>query len=112
MSLAGCLDVQLLNAQTVDEKTSEAVDVKGATQVAVYVTGAGTLASGVVTIEEAPERDYAGTWSTITTVAAADVTGGQTIGVHMAAGSSAFIRTRISTVVAGGGTISTRLVAS
>jgi len=108
--------VPLLRLQTVDETTSTPVNVLGYPTVGIYVTGAGTTSSGVVTIETADfnpsnESTYTGTWSAITTVNASDVTGGATKFIGLPVAGYSQIRTRISTVIGGGGTISTTLVA-
>lgn len=117
--ILGSLRVPLLNAQTVDETTSGGVDCSGFYALAVYVIGSGTTSSGVITIEEADMEPstlasayYAGTWSAITTVNASDVTGGAQKVIHLPVGAYAFVRTRISTAIGGGGNISTVLRAS
>ena len=66
----GALDIPLQNAVTAAQAVSLPVDVRGRSPLVVHVMGAGTIASGVVTIEEAPTSDYSGTWSPITTVRA------------------------------------------
>jgi hypothetical protein len=72
----------------------------------VAIIGAGTLSTGVVTIEEAyytPQGSpYAGTWSPITTVTASTLTGGAHTVIHIAASIWA-LRVRISTTVTGAG---------
>lgn len=115
----GSLRVPLLNAQTVDETTSDPVDCSGFSSIVIYVTGAGVTSSGVVTIEEADmnpvtlaSAPYTGTWSSLTTVNASDVSGGVQKAVHLAVGAYGYVRTRISTVIGGGGSISTVLRAS
>lgn len=114
----GFLRFPMLEAQTVDETTSEAVYCGPYPNVTIYVTGVGTLSSGVITIEEADFNPstaaaslYAGTWSAITTVNASDVTGGAQKAVHLSPSAYSWIRTRISTVIGGGGTVSTVLTA-
>jgi len=115
----GSLRVPMLSAQTVDETTSEPVLCLGYKEIAIYVTGAGTTSSGVITIETAdynPTRAaaelYAGTWSAVTTVNASDVSGGAQKHVPLTDSAYMWIRTRISTAIGGGGTISTVLVAA
>jgi len=113
----GTLIVPLLDAQTVDETASTPLNLTGYAAATIYVSGAGTITSGVVTIEEAyiPARTeaagYTGTWSSITTVTASDVSGGAQQAVHLPLGAYNFVRTRISTAIGGGGSISTALVA-
>lgn len=112
----GKLRVPLLAAQTVDETTSLPVDCSLFANVVVYISGSGTVSSGVVTIEEADYADnavaYTGTWSEITTVNASDVTGGAQKAVHLSVGAYGWVRTRISTVIGGGGSVTTVLRAS
>lgn len=85
--------------------------------VTIYVTGTGTTSSGVITVETAdydpqnPQNGYAGTWSSVTTINAADVTGGATKMVALTTASYGFIRTRITTAIGGGGSVSTMVVA-
>lgn len=117
--LLNYLRVPLLNAASADETTSDPVDCAGWPHVVIYVTGTGTIGSGVVTIEEAdinPARlaeGYTGTWSAITTVNAVDVTGGAQKAVHLPTGAYGYVRTRISTVLGGTDpTVSTVLRAS
>lgn len=113
----GSLRVLLLSAQSADETTSEAINCAGWPNIAIYITGAGTTSSGVITIEEADfdprtAATYTGTWSSVTTVNASDVTGGAQKAVHFSPGAYGYVRTRISTAIGGGGTISTALRAS
>lgn len=116
----GSLRVPLLNAQTVDETTSDGVDCAGFQNVSIYVKGSDdTISGGVITIEEADMNPatlaseyYTGTWSPITTVTASDVSDNKQKAVHLPSGSYGFIRTRISTAISGGGDISTVLRAS
>ncbi len=112
----GVLNQKLLNAQTASGTTSAAVNVLGYKEIGIYVTGVGTTSSGVITIETADfnpatEVTYTGTWSAITTVNASDVTGGAQKHVPLTDSAYMWIRTRITTVIGGGGTISTALVA-
>lgn len=115
----GLLRVPLLTRETADETTSQPVNCLGYTALTVYVIGSGTLASGVITIEEADfnpstESTYTGDWSTIATVNATDVSGGKQLAYHIGGPGGLFaysqVRTRISTGVTGGGNISTVLV--
>ena len=108
--------VQLLTAAITDETTSPWVDCSAYAHVVVYVSGAGTTSSGVLTIEEAdwgPDQViYGGTPSAITTVNASDVTGDVMKAIHLPDGAYAFVRTRVSTVIGGGGSVSASLRAS
>jgi hypothetical protein len=71
----------------------------------VAVAGTGTISSGVITIEEAATPDYAGTWSAISTVSGTTVTGGA-VAVSRITGYVRAIRARVSTAIAGGGSVS------
>jgi hypothetical protein len=113
----GVLNIPLLENVSADETTSEAVYCLGYKELAVYVTGTGTTSSGVITIETAyyqpnvaASAPYAGTWSSIATVNASDVTGGAQKHVPITDSAYAWVRTRVSTAIGGGGTISTALV--
>lgn len=112
------LRIPLLSAESADETTSDAVNVLGYSNLTFYIIGADTTSSGVVTIETAdyePARAaqdaYAGTWSAITTVNASDVSGGQQKAITVSNAPYTWVRTRISTAIGGGGTISTVVVA-
>lgn len=98
----------LFEAQTATT-VAAARDVSPFNCLLVFITGTGTTSSGVITIEEADDVGYTGTWSAITTVNASDVSGGKTFGYHVAGGGGIFafgaIRVRISTTIGGGGSI-------
>ena len=121
MGYQGMLSVDLLKDQTVDETTSKPVDCRGRTHVTVYLSGAGTTSSGVISIEESmpagtpggqvPAQSYSGTWSLISAVNASTVTGGAMAAQHLTISSYGWIRVRITTVIGGGGSISAGLVA-
>lgn len=84
----------------------------GANDAAVLaIIGNGTITSGVITIEEAyaPRFPYSGTWSTVTTVNASDVTGNAQKAVHISPNALLSMRARISTAIGGGGGISVAL---
>lgn len=113
----GVLRIPMLSAQSADETTSEPVLCLGYKELAVYVIGAGTTSSGVVTIESADYNPakaaaefYTGTWSSLATVNATDVTGGAQKHVPLTDSAYTWVRTRISAAIGGGGTISTVLV--
>lgn len=112
----GVINQQLLNSVSASGTTSAPVNVLGYTEIGIYVTGIGTTSSGVITIETADfnpstETTYTGTWSSVTTVNASDVSGGAQKHVPLTDSAYMWIRTRISTVIGGGGTISTAVVA-
>jgi hypothetical protein len=108
--------IVLLTNQTVDETTAQPIDLLGYTNLCLFYSGAGTTSSGVLTIEEADydpntQVPYGGTWSTITTLNASDVTGGVTKAYHFPAAAYSWVRVRISTAIGGGGSLSASLVA-
>ncbi len=110
------LQVVSITAASADETVGKAVNCAEMGMVAVAVQGDGTTSSGVVTIEEAVYGNgvpqYTGTWSVITTVNASDVTGGAQSVIHLQRAAFSHIRTRISTVIGGGGTITTYIIGS
>ena len=105
--------VCLLDATT-DETLGTPFDASQTPYVTAYVIGTGTTSSGVVTFEEADwsdtETPYAGTWSSIGTVNASDVTGGAQKASHFAAAAYRYIRPRITTAIGGGGSVTVVLV--
>jgi hypothetical protein len=112
----GVVNQQMIVSQSASGTTSAPVNVLGYTEIGIYVTGIGTTSSGVITIETADfnpatETTYTGTWSAVTTVNASDVTGGAQKHVPLTDSAYMWIRTRITTVIGGGGTISTAVVA-
>lgn len=114
----GPLFVTLLTAQTADETQSQPVDLRGYSNFTVFQTGAGTITSGVLTIEEAAYDPhavgaYGGTWSSITTLDPTQVSGGATQAYHAASDRAySFVKARISTAIGGGGSLSAILVAN
>jgi hypothetical protein len=119
----GTISAQYFTNQTADETLGPWIDVRGRAHLVFYVTGTGTLTGGVITFEEAsplnwssstnPEVFGAGTggYSSITTATVSDVTAGLQKAYHPAVGAYCFVRARISTVLAGGGSVSCGLVA-
>jgi hypothetical protein len=105
------LRIPLLQNQTVDETASDWVDCRGYQHFAVYVIGVGTTSSGVITIDEcdfnpATEAGPTATAAVVGTVNASAVSAGLQAVTHFT-GCYGFVRTRISTVIGGGGNIST-----
>lgn len=117
-SAAQPFTAQLLTEVTADETTSVAVEVGGLSALTFYVIGSGTTSSGVITIEEAwydpslfgGTGGYGGTWSSMTTINASDVTGGAQKAYHPSFGAYKWVRARISTAIGGGGNISVVLI--
>jgi hypothetical protein len=70
----------------------------------------------VITFEEADygptEQTYIGTWSSISTTNASDVSAGKMKAVHLTVASYGHVRARISDAITGGGTITVRIVAN
>lgn len=96
-----------LIAAIADETLGIPVDCSSTPYVTIWLESAGTTSSGVVTIEEARVPTFLGTWAPITDVNASDVSGGLVKSVHLPPGNYRWIRTRVSTVIGGGGSLST-----
>lgn len=69
-----------------------------------FVLGTGVTSGGTISIEEAEDPAYAGTWSVIQSVNASSVTGTACQVVHFTASCFA-LRARVSSNITGGGTI-------
>lgn len=122
-SPGGTIRQQQFTAVSADETYGQWVDVSGCAYVVFYLTGAGTLSSGVITFEEAAPVDISvfpvvpsisqdvSACSSITTTNASTVSAGLQVAVHMPAAAYCYVRARISTAIGGGGTISCGLVA-
>jgi hypothetical protein len=111
----GYQQVELLTAAIADETTSAWVDVRGRTHIVLYVSGLGTISSGVLTFEESlptAQNVWPATASSISTTNAADVSAGASKAVHLTVGAYAFVRVRITTVIGGGGSVTVGLVAT
>lgn len=101
------INQKLIDAATASG-TKGAVALDGARAVTVYVEGSNaTVAGGVVTIEEASDPAFAGTWSKIQDVTVVQNT---STGVHLPDVYAA-VQARISTAVSGGATVTVRIVA-
>jgi hypothetical protein len=116
MPASSPIQITSINAASAAATYGKAVFCGEFGMVAVAVQGNGTTSSGVVTIEEAVYEvetgQYTGTWSAITTVNASDVTGGAQSIIHLQRAAWSWIRTRISTVIGGGGTVTTYIIGS
>lgn len=76
----------------------------------VEITCVGTISTGILSLEEAPDVNYSGTWSVIQSVDLTALTAGKTQTVHIIGTMGAF-RARISTNVTGaGGSVTANLV--
>ena len=100
---------QILKEQSVDETTSAAVNCQGYPYLAVYVVGNGVTSSGVITVEESPTSDLAGTWASIGTINASGGSGGAAAALGLTVRAYGYVRARISTVIGGGGTVTVYL---
>lgn len=105
--------ITVMPASSADETLGKATYAPGYALQTYVVEGTGATSSGVITFEEASytleTAPYAGTWSSILTVNASDVTGGAQKFIHISATANAYTRPRISTVIGGGGTITVYL---
>lgn len=100
----------LLTTATTGAGTAVTVPISS-NQIHVNVRGAGTISSGVVTIEEASDPGYTGTWSVLYTVTGTTLSGGAEQVIHII-GTFNAIRARVSTTIAGGGTVSADMVSN
>ena len=115
MNQTGPFLTKMIDAQSADETQAAPVLCLGYTYLSAVVQGTGTTSSGVLTIEQAAydgnkEPAYGGTWSTITTLNASDVTGGAQKFYQFTPAAYGWVRLRISTVIGGGGTVSVYLL--
>jgi len=94
----------LINAASADETIGTISCDGNVSNLRFDIIGVGTTSSGVITLACAHDKTYAGTWSTLTTVNASDVSGGAVKSVF-AQGCFDAIQARISTIIGGGGTI-------
>ncbi len=92
------LFVTIQDAQTTGNGT--AIDRRGDTEFVFFVEWSAGVTAGVITIEEAAETSYTGTWSSLTTAtfAVAD----STEAVHLTTAAYGALRARISTTVLNG----------
>ena len=94
----------ILAAVTADEAAGVRM-MQDFDRIVTYVTGTGTIDGGSLTIEEAADEGYLGTWSEIDTVDLTDVTGGAGVAVHLDVAAYRAIRWRIDDAVTGGGSV-------
>lgn len=99
-------DVTLQSAATTGNGTGYNVDGV-AENLAFYIAWSAGVSAGAVIIEEAPDKDYAGTWSVISPAVATSAASSTDV-VHLQ-GSFKALRARISTNVVGG-TVTVSLV--
>lgn len=96
-----------------DEQRGGIFDATQYPYVTAFVTGTGTIASGLVSFEEADydpaASPYTGTWSDLGSsydVTASGLTGGATQAVHFPVAKFRFVRPFIETAIGGGGSVS------
>jgi hypothetical protein len=94
------IQIPMLVAATADETTSDPVPLNNCKQHYHGVEFHADVTSGVVVVETAPSRDYAGAWTEILSV---DASVGL-MGEISFPGPGGFVRHRISAVIAGGAT--------
>ena len=121
-SPGGPKSVQCFSDQTADETLGPWIDVRGYSYITFYVTGEGTVSSGVITFEEAAPKVFlangggevvgetTGAYSSITTYSASGVTGGAQAAVHITVAAYCYVRARISTAIGGGGDVTVNCV--
>lgn len=95
------VDKRLLDAKSALGETSAAVDVAGCAALAFYVIGNGAVSGGVVTIEEAHDVNYTGTWALLAAGGAVTVVGNGIATVKVFSTAKA-VRARITTAISGG----------
>ena len=96
----------LLLLDAVTTGTSKPVSaVNSARDVTVTYTGNGVTSGGTILLEESDQDTYTGTWSLIETVSAATVTGNVKSSHHIRIGAGLSMRSRISSTITGGGTV-------
>lgn len=104
----------LLNAVTTGQSTPVLMgDVRAWV---MYFQSNGVTSGGMLTIEEADYDDqagppYAGTWSKIVDVDPSKFSGGAQLAVHSQYTAYGFVRVRVSTPIAGGGTVTVTVAA-
>jgi hypothetical protein len=95
----------LIDAASADETTGRVPCEVGQRQLRFDITGSGTISGGAIILECAPTLGYTGTWSALyTPIDATNVTGGATQAVFIQ-GCFDAVGARISTAIAGGGTV-------
>lgn len=101
---------KLMNNASVDETTSDAVDVSLANGVTLIVESGAGVSGGVVTLEASRTSDYTGTWASIGTITTSAATqayaltlgGNNDIASNEVSLPLPYIRARISTGISGG----------
>lgn len=115
-SPGGPKHVTCFTDKSADETYGPWIDARGYANVSFALTGTGTTSGGVITYEECQAvKDTSplqapglseGNYSVVTTTNASDVTGGVQKVVHFPPNVAyGFVRSRISSAVTGGGTV-------
>jgi hypothetical protein len=97
----------LLNAETAVSNGVAYDTVAAAREIKFFIIGNGTITGGAVTLEEAHDATYTGTWSAFE--APWDVLTNQVI-ARPFGGCFRAVRARISTTITGGGTVTVLVV--
>lgn len=99
--------ITLLSSQTVDETKSTAYYVGHAEDVTLFINYVGTVTAGEVVAESAMTQTYTGTW-----VNEGNSTGATDTQERISiSGIVDWIRVRINTAIAGGGSVTVKLAA-
>lgn len=102
-------DPQAQTLTTATTGTGRAIPMQECRHTFWTIEGAGTISGGTVVVETADRQDYAGTWHALDTVTASNLTGDKSYVNNTVGAASGFLRARISTDIAGGGTITVRI---
>ncbi len=109
---SGPIFITALETASTDETLGYQIDMSRFGSAVFYIVPAGTVTSGVVSIEESAVKDYQGTWSLVTASAAIGTDAQQALHLNVAANSYKWVRARISTAIGGGGTVKVYLQAN
>lgn len=97
--------ITLLDSETTDETTSDAIRVGDGDDITFFITYDGTITGGELVIESAETEDYSGTW----------VNEGNSTGASNATdrvvvrGIVEWIRARINAAITGGGSVTVKM---
>lgn len=99
------IHIKTQDAQTTGNGTAYQLDSR-CRNLTFYIRGTGTVSAGAVQIEHAHDKDYTGTWQPIGTPIT--VVSGEVDAVQLT-GAFGAVRSRISTNIAGGGSVTVDL---
>ncbi len=109
---SGPIFITALETASADETLGVQVDMSRFGSGVFYIVPAGTVTSGVVSIEESAIANYTGTWSLVTASGTVATDAQQALHLNVAANSYKYVRARISTAIGGGGTVKVYLQAN